>query len=263
MDKLSRNQKGFTAVEGLLIILILVLIGGAGWLVYKNHHKAVTSSASVATTKISPSKPAAPFLGFQLPKNWQWYTNAQYGFKFAYPDTWGSPSVSVSQGSIGSAFDINFYPAPAYTGAMTYNSRTPINLLFQTDNYSDNTCNDGGCRTATASPTKSSIQSVLNSIANGSYNAQTNGTIVAHDTTSYDIVNTQLPNGGDTTDALIENKIVNLSVTGVSGVYIAYDIVNAPTTCKSDALSNTSQQLCINQDDVNTISQFANSIETN
>ena len=41
MNKISKNQKGFTVVEGLLLILIFVVIGGLGYMVYKNHHKAI------------------------------------------------------------------------------------------------------------------------------------------------------------------------------------------------------------------------------
>ena len=55
MNKLSKNQKGFTAIEAVLIVVILVLIGVVGWLVYKNQHK--TTAVKIATT--SSNKPAA------------------------------------------------------------------------------------------------------------------------------------------------------------------------------------------------------------
>ncbi|HSW98265.1 MAG TPA: hypothetical protein VLF71_00320 [Candidatus Saccharimonadales bacterium] len=47
----SANQRGFTAVEALLVVLVLVLLGGAGWYVW---HRAGTSGEP-ATTKVSSS----------------------------------------------------------------------------------------------------------------------------------------------------------------------------------------------------------------
>lgn len=262
------NNKGFGLLGLLIIVVVLVAVGGAGVYVYHKQHKSktVTANASQQTRKstanTNPNSSTAS-MAFQLPKDWEWYSNPQYGFKLAHPANWGQPKVYVNKGDVGAYFNINFYPAPAYTGAMSYNSRTPINILMQTNDYSLKSCNDGGCRTSTASPTTTSIQDVLNSIANGTYDTKNNGPLFAHDSTSYDIVNTQLPNGGDTTDTLVENKIVSLTKTNVSGAYISYDIVNAPATCKTNTLSDNTQQLCINQSAVNMIAQVADSITTN
>lgn len=275
MKTLVKNDSGFSAFEAILILVVLTAIGFAGWLVYKDHHKtpvanATTTSNNASTNSATKTTPSANTpVAFHLPSNWTWYINADYGFKLAYPQSWGQPTVFTNKGDVGTYFNINFYPPPAYTGAMSYNSRTPVNILMQTNDYSLKSCNDAGCRTSTATPTKTSIQSVIDSINNGSYSSQTNynnqisGSVIAHDTGSYTIAHTQLPNGGDTTDSLVENKIVNLTKTNVSGAYVSYDIVNAPTTCKSNALSDNSQQLCLNQNDVNLISQIADSIESN
>lgn len=46
MSKLSRNQKGFGVVEAVLVLIILVLIGAVGYLVYKNHQKTAASSSA-------------------------------------------------------------------------------------------------------------------------------------------------------------------------------------------------------------------------
>jgi hypothetical protein len=50
---MNNNQKGFSVVEVVLIVVILALIGTVGWLVYKNHHKSsaasVTACGSVTT----------------------------------------------------------------------------------------------------------------------------------------------------------------------------------------------------------------------
>ncbi|HUD81259.1 MAG TPA: hypothetical protein VMR08_01355 [Patescibacteria group bacterium] len=54
MNIISKSEKGFSAVEIVLVIAVVVLIGVVGWLVYKDHHK--TTTALVTTT--SSTKPA-------------------------------------------------------------------------------------------------------------------------------------------------------------------------------------------------------------
>lgn len=67
MNKLSRNEKGFGALELVIVLVIVALIGAVGYLVYKNSHqpvkvvtvtKTVTNTASTnksgATTSIQP-----------------------------------------------------------------------------------------------------------------------------------------------------------------------------------------------------------------
>ena len=59
MKKLKSNEKGFGAVEALLIVVIVVLIGVVGWVVYKNHNNKstpVSSTTSVKTKTIQVNK---------------------------------------------------------------------------------------------------------------------------------------------------------------------------------------------------------------
>lgn len=56
MDKIKKNEAGFSAVEMTLVIVIVALIGAVGWLVYKNHHK--TTTAAITSTATSSTKPA-------------------------------------------------------------------------------------------------------------------------------------------------------------------------------------------------------------
>jgi len=56
VGKLKSDEQGFSAVEVILVLVIVVLIGAVGFLVYKNHNK--TTKASVATTTTT-TKPAA------------------------------------------------------------------------------------------------------------------------------------------------------------------------------------------------------------
>jgi hypothetical protein len=59
VKKLKSNEKGFGAVEALLIVVIVVLIGVVGWVVYKNHNNKstpVSSTTSVKTKTIQVNK---------------------------------------------------------------------------------------------------------------------------------------------------------------------------------------------------------------
>ncbi len=55
MGKLSRNQKGFGAVETILIVIIVGIIGGTGWYVYSVNKSINASDAN--TLKSSTTTP--------------------------------------------------------------------------------------------------------------------------------------------------------------------------------------------------------------
>lgn len=62
MKQITKNQSGFGAVEVVLIVVIVALIGSVGWLVYKNHHKnaAASTTSSISTKPTTSTKPATP-----------------------------------------------------------------------------------------------------------------------------------------------------------------------------------------------------------
>jgi len=53
MNKLYKNEKGFSFVELIIIIFVLALIGATGWFVYKEHHKSTTTNTSKVSGEIS------------------------------------------------------------------------------------------------------------------------------------------------------------------------------------------------------------------
>lgn len=58
MNKISKNEKGFSVVETLLVLVIVVLIGIVGYMVYKNHHKTtVPNNTAKTSTTSSHTKP--------------------------------------------------------------------------------------------------------------------------------------------------------------------------------------------------------------
>ena len=116
MGKLQNNETGFGAVEVVLLVVIVALIGVVGWLVYKDQHK----NATVSTINTSTNKPAAPTKtttatstqqtrsaptstcpsltnATQVPSGWQTYTSSKYSYSISYPSTW---NASNSGGSV-------------------------------------------------------------------------------------------------------------------------------------------------------------------
>ena len=89
MNKLSKNQKGFTAVEGLLIILILVVIGGVGYMIYHNNHKSKVVSAVTSTTTnktASSTSTVSKIPNFPAVYNgWSNYCISSVGLCLKYP----------------------------------------------------------------------------------------------------------------------------------------------------------------------------------
>lgn len=122
------DQKGFTAIEAILIVFILVILGGIGWWVYhKNHKNTVASTAShtTATTSSSASTQADLYAG------WKTCDDGADGVSFKYPSTWtanglhsnSDPCAGISLSSFGQevsfqspssgglSFSLKFFPA--------------------------------------------------------------------------------------------------------------------------------------------------------
>jgi len=49
------EQKGFSLVEALVIILVIGVIGASGFLLYQNHHKKPVQSATTANQTTPPA----------------------------------------------------------------------------------------------------------------------------------------------------------------------------------------------------------------
>src|SRR5215471_5059375 len=73
MGKLRNNEKGFGAIEGLLIVAVVVLLGVVGYMVYKNHITATTNPAPKTTpTQATTSRLAlaGDQVKFDVPAAW-------------------------------------------------------------------------------------------------------------------------------------------------------------------------------------------------
>lgn len=78
MQKQKINQKGFGAVEAILILVIIGLIGFVGWFVYNSNNKATDTLKNAAAPAVNNSQ--AGWLTFKQPKD--------PTTSFKYPRTW-------------------------------------------------------------------------------------------------------------------------------------------------------------------------------
>lgn len=84
MNKISKNEKGFTLFEGLLIVLFSVVIGVLGYMVYNNHLKAPTAVITRTSNKPVKNPPGEIINGTAIMS-----TNAGEGISLQYTQTVG------------------------------------------------------------------------------------------------------------------------------------------------------------------------------
>jgi hypothetical protein len=88
------NEDGFSAVEAILILIVVAIIGFAGWFVWHsqqatsktldaaNNSSAASSSKQSTTSKPSNQTQSDPYAG------WKSYTLANSKISFKYPSAW-------------------------------------------------------------------------------------------------------------------------------------------------------------------------------
>ncbi len=76
MKKIFKNKSGFSAAEGLIVILVLVVLGVAGYFVLLAHHKNNTSAHSPAAFAVNPYE------------GWKAYISPLAKYSIRYPSTW-------------------------------------------------------------------------------------------------------------------------------------------------------------------------------
>jgi hypothetical protein len=83
MKKLRNDQQGFSAVEIILVVAVIVLLGLVGWMVHKNQNKTATAkTANTVKTKSTAQAAADPY------KGWKTYTATLEPVSFRYPGDW-------------------------------------------------------------------------------------------------------------------------------------------------------------------------------
>lgn len=91
--RLSNNQQGLTTTTIIGFILILVIVGFTGWRVMEAN-KEIDSNKVVSNQPNDKNEPASTQGStVKIPDNYKSYTNETLDFSFAYPESWGEPTL--------------------------------------------------------------------------------------------------------------------------------------------------------------------------
>lgn len=88
---MKKNEKGFGAVEALLVLVIVAVLGFVGWYVW---HNRATNTAPT-TTSASASKVTTYSRTTTVPSDWRSYKNTTYKLSLAYPNGGWSTSFAT------------------------------------------------------------------------------------------------------------------------------------------------------------------------
>ena len=98
MSRGQRNQQGFSIVELLLVLILLSVVGGIGYVVYTGHHKTVTANTAPApAAHTTTTARVDPYAG------WQQYCSTPGGLCFKYPTNWKLASAETPDPTITGA----------------------------------------------------------------------------------------------------------------------------------------------------------------
>jgi type II secretory pathway pseudopilin PulG len=118
----KNNQKGFGAIEVLMVLGIVILIGAAGWLVYKNQNKAHTQNKTAKTLQqdlkgqvLSGSAPnPSQYNG------WQSFCSSYGGLCLKYPASWKITQATYPPGTEPNGQEVDTITSPSGNVKVVY-----------------------------------------------------------------------------------------------------------------------------------------------
>ncbi|HZL07611.1 MAG TPA: hypothetical protein VFC50_00255 [Candidatus Dormibacteraeota bacterium] len=112
MKHATFSQRGFAAIEAILIIVAVAIIGGTGYYVYHANKKTNnTYNSATKTAQSSPSKVTKKKITAADPTaNWTAYKSATGQFSLKYPASWVQPTNKAACGA--GFFDRAVYLGP-------------------------------------------------------------------------------------------------------------------------------------------------------
>jgi type II secretory pathway pseudopilin PulG len=140
------KQKGFTLVEGLLIVLILSVVGFAGFTVWNNQQSDEAELIETSQIEQKNNEQAQETVDeiSSIPDGWVLYEDETYGFSFIHPETWGELSAVKSDQYDGVYYGLSFSENDVY-GSVVGSDRTYVGSprggglgeIFEDENFSD------------------------------------------------------------------------------------------------------------------------------
>jgi len=86
---MTKQPKGFSLIEFILILLVVLAAGCSGWFLWHRSHKdSAAKQPNTSTNTPHATNATTPSRQGDASEGWQSYTNAQYGISFKYPEDW-------------------------------------------------------------------------------------------------------------------------------------------------------------------------------
>ena len=89
---MNKNQKGFSLVEGLLILVIVGLVGFVGWYVWQSKNKTIKQTniqdSSKEANAIKPDR-----IDYQPKDGYVLWKDDEFDFSFTYPKDWTRETI--------------------------------------------------------------------------------------------------------------------------------------------------------------------------
>ena len=103
-----------------MLLIIIILIGAAGWLVLKNHSKTTASNKVVKTLQqdITAKNPAGPSQSQYA--GWQSFCSSYGGLCLKYPTTWKLSQASSAPGSSADGQEVDTITSPSTNVTVSY-----------------------------------------------------------------------------------------------------------------------------------------------
>lgn len=126
MGTFKDNQNGFSIFDVVLLIIVIVLIGCAGWLVYKDHSKAQTQDKAAKTlkaaqtSKVVSGKSTAAGPNKSQYAGWQTFCSSYGGLCLKYPSNWKLSQATYAVGSNIFGQEIDTITSPSTSVTITY-----------------------------------------------------------------------------------------------------------------------------------------------
>jgi Tfp pilus assembly protein PilV len=101
MKSLKKNESGFSAVEIILVLVIVALLGVVGWFVYnRNQDNKSTNNTTSTTTTSTVTSPSTSTTTKPVDPTGEWvvFTSSDKAFSVKYPKTWAAGEKDCYKG---------------------------------------------------------------------------------------------------------------------------------------------------------------------
>jgi len=225
----------FGWVEGLILLIIVALLAFSGWRLWDHHNKTAKEAARNS--------------------RWTEYVNQSYGFKFAYPKSWGAPVVSQIPEQNGQSYTISFRklrPNYAHPPKPTQAIMPAFSMSFESAGVTHSNCAPNGQCEASHALAAPDIKKVLSGDKKD---------LAKYDSTSYAIIFSDLRGG--VVSGLNFYQTVDLPKPGVTAVKASYYnmAVSSSEHCPINQISQDTRSNCITQSVFDTVGQLVKSLQ--